>query len=371
MQAYLLPGREGPQLETHLNIQLPYRTVPYRKPISPICPPEWQRVPTQSKNKKRKLSQSLSPERIQTSNRFSNLPVDLTEKDEETKQKKCKPPPIVLYGVEDVGKLTDLLMTVADKDQFTFKIVNRNQMGISCFETEVYKKLITIVRETGLIDHTFNRKDQKNYRIVIRNLHHSTPIDAIVEAIESTGNSVVGEIVNAKYGPEKTPTSTFFANLLHRTNNKTVKDLRYIYHQSVRIEDPRKRNSIVQCQRCQYGHSKNYCMRPYRCVKCALPHKILDCPKRDRSTPAECALCHGAHPANYKGCKVYQEIRKRKTAPLFLKKQEHRASQPAYSTSNAPITTNVPISNTLQNKKENNAWANGPPIWHPKNDKYP
>lgn len=53
-------------------------------------------------------------------------------------------------------------------------------------------------------------------------------------------------------------------------------------------------------------------MRPYRCVKCAQPHKTADCPKKDRSTPATCALCLGAHPANYKGCEVYREISSRK-----------------------------------------------------------
>ena len=53
-------------------------------------------------------------------------------------------------------------------------------------------------------------------------------------------------------------------------------------------------------------------MRPFHCVKCAQSHKTSDCPKRDRNTPAQCALCHGSHPANYKGCEVYREILARK-----------------------------------------------------------
>lgn len=274
------------------------------------CPPEWQRVPTGNNRKRKKIAQSPSPEGVKTSNRFNNLPIDLTEDDAEPKIKKpSKPPPIVLYGVEDVKKLTELLETVAERNQFTYKIVSQSQLRISCSELDVYKKLISLIREKGIIGHTFNRKDQKLYRIVIRNLHHSTPHTAIVESVENTGNKVAGEIINVRHGPDKKPTSTFFVNIEPGPNNTAVKNIKHIYHQTVIIEDPRKRKTIVQCQRCQqYGHSKNFCMRPYRCVKCAKPHKTSDCPKLDRTTPAQCALCEGAHPANYKGCEVYKEI---------------------------------------------------------------
>lgn len=54
-------------------------------------------------------------------------------------------------------------------------------------------------------------------------------------------------------------------------------------------------------------------MRPFRCVKCGEGHKTAECPKKDRNTPAKCALCSCDHPANYKGCQVYKEILARKT----------------------------------------------------------
>lgn len=277
-------------------------------------PPDWQRVPQIRSHKRKKLSQSMSPESVITQNRFSDLPIDQKENDTQPKEKRpSKPPPIILYGIEEVNCLTELLKSVADGDSFTYKIVNKNQLRISCKDVPTYKTIITIVREKGLVGHTFNLKDQRCYRIVIRNLHHSTPTSAITEEIERTGNTVYGEIINVKYGPEKKPTSTFFVNVAPGPNNKAVKDIKYIYHQSVTIEDPKKKTTLPQCQRCQqYGHSKNYCMRPYRCVKCAESHKTSDCPKKDRRTPALCALCQGAHPANYKGCEVYKEILARK-----------------------------------------------------------
>lgn len=279
-------------------------------------PPDWQRVPVSRSNKrKRQKLQSPSPEKITTNNMFSELPLDPKETSNKlTEKRPSKPPPIILYGIEDVNKLIELLQSTADKESFTIKIVNRNQLRITCMDIAVYKNIITVVRNKGLIGHTFNLRDQRCYRVVIKNLHHTTPHSAIVEEIENTGNRVYGEIINSKFGPDKKPTSTFFVNIEPGPNNAAVKDIKYIYHQAVIIEDPKKKTTLPQCQRCQqYGHSKNYCMRPYRCVKCAQGHKTADCPKKDRNTPAQCALCHGAHPANYKGCEVYKEILKRRT----------------------------------------------------------
>jgi hypothetical protein len=279
-------------------------------------PPPWQRIPIARNPKRKKVSSTPSPEQVPVSNRFRDLPIDLTEDaNADSKEKKIpKPPPIILYGIDEVSKLTELLETAVNRTQFSYKIINRNQLRVNCLEMDTYKQLIAVVRENGLIGHTFNRKDERLFRIVIRNLHPTTAFSAIREAIEETGNTVAGEIINAKYGPDKKSTSTFFVNIQAGPNNKACKDIRIIDRQMVVIEDPKKKKSIVQCHRCQqYGHSKNYCMRPYRCVKCAQQHKTSECPKTDRSQPALCALCEGSHPANYKGCEVYREILARRT----------------------------------------------------------
>lgn len=70
---------------------------------------------------------------------------------------------------------------------------------------------------------------------------------------------------------------------------------------------PRKK-TVVQCTRCQrYGHTKAYCRRQYRCVKCGDDHDTSTCTKT-RDTAPKCALYGGEHPAYYRGCTIYQEI---------------------------------------------------------------
>lgn len=61
----------------------------------------------------------------------------------------------------------------------------------------------------------------------------------------------------------------------------------------------------MRCQ--QYGHSRTYCNKPYVCVKCGGSHNTAAC-KTNKETSAGCALCDGAHLANYKGCEFYQKL---------------------------------------------------------------
>lgn len=302
----------------------------------PPAPPPWQRVlsPNNRSNKKRKFCSS-PPEAPNTftNNRFSSLPLDPADEPQSSDfPKPTKPPPIILNGIEDVTELSKLLLTVSSKEEFKFKLINKYLLHILVNTAEEYKKIIEVIRKNGLIGHTFTPKDKKCYRIVIKNLHYSTPHEAITEAIEATNNKVKGEIINARHGPDKKPTSTFFVNIEPSVNNPAVKNITDIYNQKIKIEDPRRSKSIVQCQRCQrYGHSKNNCMRPFRCVKCGEGHKTSECIKKDRSTPAKCALCSCDHPANYKGCEIYKDIVARRNKNLAP-----RETRPVLTTSALP-----------------------------------
>lgn len=314
---------------------------------------DWQTVPILRQtryNKRMRTSATPSPEKeLSTQNRYSQLSVDEKDQETSTTVKINKPPPIMLYGINNISKLKEVIEQVLEKSQYSFKIVTKNQLRVTTDTVANYKKLMAVVRERKLIGHTFTPKSERPYRIVIKNLHPSTPIEAIKEAIKETGNEVASEIINARHGQTKTPLSTWFVNLVPGVNNDKVKNIKYIYHTCVSIEDPKRKKTIPQCKRCQqYGHTKNYCLRPYRCVKCAESHNTMDCPKKDRKEPAKCALCLGDHAANYKGCVVFKEIQKRKfqsRPPTNEKSQNSKqettanTSQPTFSqySSNKPM----------------------------------
>jgi len=106
----------------------------------------------------------------------------------------------------------------------------------------------------------------------------------------------------------KVPLPFYFVDLEPRDNNKSIDDLQFLCNMKITIEAPRRKTSIVQCTRSQsYEHTKTYCTRPFACVKCGRVHNTAQCTK-DPATPATCALCGEAHPANYKGCDVHRRF---------------------------------------------------------------
>jgi len=99
----------------------------------------------------------------------------------------------------------------------------------------------------------------------------------------------------------------FAIEINQKDNNKEVFNITRLVHCKVRVEAPKKARTIPQCTNCQQlGHTKSFCSRESRCVKCASNHHSTSCTKAPKTTPT-CALCQeSGHTANYKGCPVYQ-----------------------------------------------------------------
>lgn len=85
----------------------------------------------------------------------------------------------------------------------------------------------------------------------------------------------------------------------------------------ITVENRKTDNSIPQCQNCQrFNHTKNFCKLPPRCVKCPEQHHYSECTK-DSNSPPTCVNCNENHPANYKGCKIYKQIKNHSKASLI------------------------------------------------------
>jgi hypothetical protein len=133
------------------------------------------------------------------------------------------------------------------------------------------------------------------------------PIEEIKEELKKKEHTV-RNILNIRQRVNKYPLSMFYVDLEPKKNNKEIYKLQYLNNIKINVEPPNKKNTIIQCTRCQlYGHSKTYYKRPYKRVKCGGNHMTTECQK-SKETPAKCALCSGQHTANYKGCTVYRGL---------------------------------------------------------------
>lgn len=167
---------------------------------------------------------------------------------------------------------------------------------------------------------------------MVLRIHYSVDQTELKAEIEEHGHEVIN-IFNVKDRRTKQPLPLFYIDLKPDANNVSIYKIEELQYTKVKFEEPHKKRTIPQCARCQrYGHTKTYCYRQGRCVKCGQNHLTTECTK-PKHTDATCALCNGNHPANYKGCKVYTEIRNRKFQTIREKR-------------------NQPPTNTLASKEE-------------------
>lgn len=197
---------------------------------------------------------------------------------------------------------------VAEREEYHTKSLTNNVVKLSCGTPDTYRKMVRYFNEHNIYHHTYQLKQDRAYRVVIKYLHHSTNTEDIKNELLKLGHKV-RNIINAQHRITKEPLNLFFVDLEPAANNKDIYNLRGLQNRVIEIEPPRTtKNRIIQCMRCQsYGHSKSYCNKPFVCVKCGGAHNTTTC-KKTRETPAKCALCGGDHPANYKGCEHYQKI---------------------------------------------------------------
>lgn len=272
---------------------------------------------------------------IPTSNSFDPLNQDNVKEDEElnnqSSHKKIKAPPIFVSGVQNIKPLQKLLDNIA-QGCYTLKILNNDQVKIQSNKSEKYLPIITALKEKNTEFFTYQRKENRNFKVVLRNLHPSVEIQEIKEELKAKGHNVL-RINNIIQRISKKPLPLFFVELENKENNKEIYKIDLLLYSKVIFEQPYKKREIPQCMRCQqYGHTKSYCYKTPRCVKCAENHLTQNCPRKAKSSGVTCTNCGENHPANYRGCVVFKQLRS-KMFPTLRKKNVEEVP-PTAQTSN-------------------------------------
>jgi len=274
-----------------------------------------------------KLLQHVSKKLFVTRNRFDVL--KSTESTEETSvtvtQEKQSiadpvltysklPPPIFIRGVEDFPGVCTKLIELIGVDNFICKST-ADHLKIQTSNPGAYRTLVHFLRNAQAEFHTFQLNEDKPMRIVIRNLHPSTPTEMIKSELELRLYEV-RQVTQVIHRISKIPLPLFFVDLEPTDHSNEIFKLESLLHTKIKIEEPHKPKIISQCQNCQaYGHTKAYCGYSPRCVRCGDDHPSSAC-QNSRQDPMRCALCTGNHPANYRGCTVYKNLQQRKKTNL-------------------------------------------------------
>lgn len=255
-----------------------------------------------------------------SSNRFAPIALDdntepniqnqtpITNSSTEQGKKISLPPPIIVRGIKDFVSVRAELIDIVGNENFSVK-ATINTLKIQPSNPDAYRAIIHFLKDAEAEFHTYQMKEDKAFRIVLRNLHPTTTPIEIKMALEEIG-FYARSVTNVLSKSTKIKLPIFFVDLEPAEINQNIFEINNLLNTKVKIEEPYKRRVIIQCQNCQeYGHSKAYCSYPPRCVRCAAQHHTSTCIK-PRDLPAKCALCNGDHPANYRGCEIHKKLQK-------------------------------------------------------------
>ena len=223
--------------------------------------------------------------------------------------------------------------------------LNKN-VKIQPHSSEKYLPIVEELKKKNTEFFTYQRKQDKTYKVVLRNMHPSVDINELKNEIESFNHQVI-RITNIRQRISQKPLPLFFIELASKDNNKKIYEIEKILNLIVSFEPPRKKRDIPQCLKCQeYGHTKNYCFKCPVCVKCANKHLTSDCPIKEKISDVKCANCGGNHPASYKGCDVRKQLQQKLYPALRAK-----------NTTQNTVDNNANIQNRNKTVKPNVSYA--------------
>lgn len=226
-----------------------------------------------------------------------------------------KPPPIVVSNLVDYSLVNQHLQDA--KFNYKTNMLNNNQLKINVESDNEYRKLTKLLNESEIEWHSYENKQARPIRVMVRNLHPTCKVEEIKEDLENMNLKIID--VTNKLKKTKvngvdviTPLPLFMLTFENTEDIKKIYEIQYLCHMRVKIEALKGNNLIPQCKRCQrYGHTQRYCQRQPACVKCAGNHITAECTK-PKTTAPKCYNCAEEHPANYRGCMVAKELQKRR-----------------------------------------------------------
>lgn len=71
------------------------------------------------------------------------------------------PPPVIVDDVKTYGDFYDLIKENIAEDLFTTKLMNENRIKVNVKNTEVYRRLVNVLKEIQHTFHTYENKQDK------------------------------------------------------------------------------------------------------------------------------------------------------------------------------------------------------------------
>nr|AMS38374.1 hypothetical protein [Bactrocera tryoni] len=259
---------------------------------------------------------------------------DGTAEDKTDTKVSHRPPPIIIS--ENFNQpLMRSLINADVKKSYTLKLTGPSSCKINLSDSSDYRILTRKLNESKIPWYSYEDKQSRDIRVMVKDLHHSCEPESIVTDLQKQGFKVT-KVLNKLQYKTKNPLNMFIVCFESTENIKKIYEIKHILNSVVKLEPIKPSNLVPQCKSCQaFGHTRNYCCKPPRCVKCAGNHTTLSCTK-PAELPPKCCNCNQNHPANYRGCEVAKQLQKIKNATEKNKEHNQQPKRLSTTASTAP-----------------------------------
>jgi len=90
-----------------------------------------------------------------------------------------KPPPISVHGVINYKDMIKSITDVAEEAQFYTKTLANNVIKLSCSTPSKYRAIVKNFKEKNIYFHTYQLKEERAFRVVLKHLHYTTDTEDI------------------------------------------------------------------------------------------------------------------------------------------------------------------------------------------------
>jgi len=141
------------------------------------------------------------------------------------------PPPIFIRVVNDFNAFCDSIKNLTKGEHFSCKS-STNGVKLSITSANSYRSVIKFLQDSKADFHNFHTyqlKQDRAYRVILRNLHHTIPIEEIKNELLAHGHTT-RNITNVLQRTTKLPPSLFFIDLEPAINNKDIFSISFLYY---------------------------------------------------------------------------------------------------------------------------------------------
>lgn len=137
--------------------------------------------------KQSKQTETRWLEDMQIANRSKVLRSTAEYQRKETSTSTSRPPPVFIEA-QNINPLLETLSQSVGPNAFVIKQMKNSQAKLQTYTSEDWRKIVSVLRTKNASYHTYQVKQEKDYRIVIKGLHPKINVGRIEQELSKAGH---------------------------------------------------------------------------------------------------------------------------------------------------------------------------------------